>query len=221
MKELIKPSRPHQLINAVALLVMAGLVVAAIKPWAAWDAGRVVDYYGWNLFSYFTVESNLIAAIVFVMAAIAIIRQKSYGNWFRYVRAGAVLYMLVTGVVYALLLHNNPDANPTLSLDWSNFVLHYLCPVFIVMWWLLWPSAKPVSAKGALWWLAFPIAWIVYTLIRGAIIGWYPYPFLNPEKVGGWGGVALYIVGIATAFVILSQLLAWVSRERVRNNSLY
>ncbi len=214
-------SRSHQLVNALVLLAMAALVIAAISPWAAWDAGRAPSYYGWNLFSYFTVQSNLIASVVFVMAAIAIIRQKSYGGWFRYVRGGAVLYMLVTGVVYALLLHNNPEANPSLGLDWKNFVLHYLNPVFIVMWWLLWPSAKAVSVKGALWWLAFPILWIVYTLIRGAALDWYPYPFLNPETAGGWGGVTLYIIGIALAFVVLSQLLAWVSRERVRNNSLY
>lgn len=213
--------RPLPFINITVLLVMAGLVLAAIRPWAAWDAGRNINFYGWNLFSYFTVESNLIAVAVFILAAVAIARRKSFGSWFRYLRGGAVLYMIVTGVVYALLLHNNPAANPTLSLDWGNFVMHYLCPIFIVGWWLLWPSAKPVSAKEALWWLAFPIAWIIYTLIRGAITGWYPYPFLNPNMVGGWGIVSLYIIGISLGFIVLSQVLAWVSRERTKNTSLY
>lgn len=208
------------IINVSVLLVLAGLIIAAIRPWAAWDAGRNPDIYGWNLFSYFTVQSNLIAAVVFVLAAIAIIRGKAYGDWFRYVRGGAVLYMIVTGIVYTLLLQNNPDANPTLGFDWKNFVLHQLGPIFIIAWWLLWPSGKAISPREAWWWLVFPIAWIGYTLIRAQATEWYPYPFLNPDKVGGWGGVMLYILGIALAFVALSQLVAWISRERKRDTLL-
>lgn len=214
-------SRPAPLINITVLLTMAALIIAAIRPWSAWSAERLPDYYGWNLFSYFTIQSNLIAAVVFVLAAVAIIRQQPFGDWFRYLRGGAVLYMLITGIVYATLLQNNPDANPALGFDWKNFVLHQLGPIFIIAWWLLWPSAKAISVREALWWLAFPILWIVYTLIRATFTDWYPYPFLNPDKVGGWGGVTLYIIGIALAFVASSQFLAWISRERVRNTSLY
>ncbi len=213
--------RPLPFINIAALLIMATLVITAISPWNAWDVGRLPDYYGWNLFSYFTVQSNLIAAVVFILAAIAIARNKSFGDWFRYLRGGATLYMIVTGVVYALLLHNNPEANPTLSLDWNNFVLHYLCPIFIIVWWLLWPSAKSISTSEAWWWLAFPILWMIYTFIRASVIGWYPYPFLNPAKIGGSVNVMLYVIGIAIGFILLSQLLAWVSRERSRNTSIY
>lgn len=216
-----KSERPVPIINITVLLAMAVLTIAAIRPWAAWDAGRDPDIYGWNLFSYFTVESNLIAAAVFVLAAIAIVRKKGFGNWFRYLRGGAVLYMLITAIVYALLLQNNPDANPTLGFDWKNFVLHQLGPIFIIAWWLLWPSAKAISAREAWWWLVFPVVWIIYTLIRASVTGWYPYPFLNPDKVGGFGGVTLYIIGITIAFIALSQALAWVSRERSRNTSLY
>lgn len=219
MKDLDNRSVPY--LNASILLIMAALIVAAIRPWAAWDSGRLPDYYGWNVFSYFTVQSNLIAAAVFTLAAIAIIRKTPFGDWFRYVRGAAVLYMIITGIVYALLLQNNPDANPALGFDWKNFVLHQLGPIFIVAWWLLWPSAKAISAREAWWWLAFPVVWIIYTLVRASFVHWYPYPFLNPEKVGGWGGVSLYIIGITAAFVALSQLLAWVSRERQRNTSFY
>lgn len=216
-----KSERPRPYINVSVLVVMAGLIVAAIRPWTAWDPSRLPDYYGWNLFSYFTVQSNLIAAVVFVLAAIAILRKKPFGDWFRYVRGGAVLYMIITAVVYALLLKDNPDANPALGFDWKNFVLHQLGPLFIVAWWLLWPSAKAISVREAWWWLAFPILWIVYTFIRAGFTGWYPYPFLNPDKVGGFGGVALYVIGIAIGFIALSQFVAWVSRERRRNTSLY
>jgi hypothetical protein len=39
--------------------------------------------------------------------------------------------------------------------------------------------------------------------------------------VGGWGGVAVYILGITAFFVILAQLLAWISRRRNDNKTLY
>lgn len=106
-------------------------------------------------------------------------------------------------------------------LDWKNFVLHQFGPLFIVFWWLLWPSEKAVSPRRALLWLIFPVLWLIYTFIRAAVIDWYPYPFLNPDKVGGYGGVALYVIGITLGFVLLSQLLAWISRARVRNDTLY
>lgn len=218
----MKKSERHILIiNATVLLAIAILIIVAIRPWGAWDAGRLPDQYGWNLFSYFTVQSNLIAAVIFIIAAIAIVRQKPLGDWFRYVRSGAVLYMLITGLVYAFLLQNNPDANPALGFDWRNFMLHQFGPLFIIAWWLLWPSAKSVSAREAWWWLVFPVTWIIYALIRASATGWYPYPFLNPDKVGGWGGVAVYVSGITVGFIVLSQLLAWVSRERTKNKSLY
>ena len=49
-----------------------------------------------------------------------------------------------------------------------------------------------------------PIAWAAYTMIRGAIVGWYPYPFLNPgiEPGVGYGGVLVYVIAIA-AFILL------------------
>jgi len=207
--------------NMIVLLTMAGIIIAAIRPWAAWEPGRIVDMYGWNLFSYFTVLSNLFAAAVFILAAVVIIRQKPFGDWFRYIRGAAVLYMLVTGLVYTLLLQNNPEANLSLGFDWRNFILHQLAPLFIVVWWLLWPSKKSISAREAWWWLVFPILWAVVILARASVTGWYPYPFLDPNKVGGYGGVFVYIFVIAAVIACLGQLIAWISRERSRNTSLY
>jgi hypothetical protein len=208
------PQAKEKIINIAVLLIMAALI-------NAWSPDRHPDSYGWNTFSYFTVLSNFIAAAVYIIAAIAIIRRKALGAWFGYLRGAAVLYMLITGLVYTFLLQNNPDANPVLGFDWKNSVLHQFGPIFIMMWWLLWPSKRTISPLGSLIWLAFPIVWLVYTYIRAAVIGWYPYPFLDPEKVGGIGGVAVYVVGITLGFVLLGQGLAWISRQRARNTSLY
>ena len=40
------------------------------------------------------------------------------------------------------------------------------------------------------------------TLVRGAIDGWYPYPFLDPAN-GGYASVAIYVVGIFVGFLAI------------------
>lgn len=49
--------------------------------------------------------------------------------------------------------------------------------------------------------------------------GWYPYPFLDPD--GGMVGISNYVVGLTLFFVILCQLLAWISRVRANKYTLY
>ena len=40
----------------------------------------------------------------------------------------------------------------------------------------------------------------------GRALGWYPYPFLNPASVGGYG-VAVHAVGIAVTFIFAGWIL--------------
>jgi hypothetical protein len=208
-------------INALVLLFMAAMVLLAATPWNAWR-NTDPNVHGWNLFSYFTILSNFIAAIVYIIAAIAIIRRRQLGGWFRYLRGAAVLYMLITALVYATLLHNSPHVSKAVGFfDWKNFVLHQAEPIFIIIWWLLWPSRQPVSAGKSFYWLVFPVLYLAYSLIRGSLIGWYPYPFFNPEIAGGATGVTLYVIGIAIGFILFGQLVAWISRARANDQTLY
>ena len=71
--------------------------------------------------------------------------------------------------------------------------------------------------------VAFPIAWVVYTMIRGPFVTnpasgdpfWYPYPFLNPNNfVNGYLDVSFYIVGIAIAIIGVGFLVVWIGRRR-------
>lgn len=206
-----------KIINATVLLSLSLLIILAIRPWVAFSKNALPDYAGLNLFSYFTVQSNLLAAGIFIYTAYLIVNNKKRSKKYSLVRGAAVLYMVVTGIVYTTLLQNNVEANSTLGFNWRNFVLHQFGPLFIVAWWLLWPSKHQISSKQALWWLIFPVAWLAYTLIRAQFADWYPYPFLNPEKAGGWTGVTGYCIGITVGFIVLSQLVAWASRVRAKN----
>ena len=43
---------------------------------------------------------------------------------------------------------------------------------------------------------------MAFTLVRGALDGWYPYPFLDPAN-GGYASVAVYFVTILGFFLVI------------------
>lgn len=157
-----------------------------------------------NFFGYFTNLSNIVAALLLIVSAAYVYKSRKPSATDDLVRGAATLYMVITGVVYALLL-TGEDVG--LLLPWVNSILHVVMPVVVVADWLYQPPRTKLMARHILWWLLFPAMYLVYTLLRGAIVGWYPYPFLDPDKIGGYGGVALYACGILLAFFCFGWLL--------------
>ena len=52
--------------------------------------------------------------------------------------------------------------------------------------------------------LIFPVLYLLYVVLRGHSLDWYPYPFLNPATVGGYGIVALYLARRSCSSGIIS-----------------
>jgi hypothetical protein len=164
-----------------------------------------------DFFSYFTILSNIFAAIMLIIGSFYLFSKRKPTHSEDVIRSASVLYMTVTGIVFALLLSGQ---NLGLLLPWVNDVLHKLMPVIVIADWLYQPSRTKLQVKQSLLLLVFPLAYLGYSLIRGPIAGWYPYLFLNPSKSGGYAGVAAYCVGILVLFFVLSWLL------RVSGNKL-
>ena len=164
-----------------------------------------------HFFSYFTIESNLLAAFVFLWLAARGGAPRSTTT--ELIRGGAVVYMTVTGVVFSVLLANT---NVDTAIPWVNDVVHELMPIVVVADWLIDPPAMRLSVGQGLWWLTYPAAWLAYTLIKGPITGKYPYPFVNPDN-GGYGTVALYCLAILIGMTVVCLAAVWVanvSRDR-------
>jgi hypothetical protein len=123
-------------------------------------------------------------------------------------------YMATTGVVYNLLLRGI-ELPQGQTVPWSNEVLHVVAPLLLVLDWLLAPGRRRVEWKAIGAVVAFPIVWAVYTLIRGPIAGWYPYPFLDPSLAPtGYASVAFYVVLIAVIIGGVGALLVLENRKR-------
>lgn len=138
-----------------------------------------------NHFSYFTVLSNVFGAAVFGACLVGRVPDA--------VRGAATTYLITTGVVYALLLRDVDVQTPA----YGNVALHVLMPVLAVVDWIAFPPATRLGWGVVRAWLVFPVAYLAYTLLRGPLVGWYPYPFLDPRGPGGYGAVALSCVLVA------------------------
>jgi hypothetical protein len=187
-------------------LLMAAAVVAAISTQLAntISIGNSVV----NFFSFFTIQSNIIGAAAIVTAALAGEATRR-SVWLSQFRGAATLYMGITGMIFSLLLSGADVQTP---IPWVNSTLHYIFPLFIVIDWLVDRSVRPLSFRQGLIFLAYPIAYGAYTLIRGPIADWYPYPFLDPRD-HGYPYVAVMMVFVAIVGLALAWLLCWTSRR--------
>lgn len=161
---------------------------------------------GWslgNFFSYFTILSNCSMTVVLLVGgALGMTGREGVPEL---VRGAVTLYMAITGVVFAVALAHYEALG---TIGWVNDVVHRLMPVVILIDWLAVPPRLPVRWAQALWWLVFPLLYLPYTLIRGPIVDWYPYPFLDPRGKG-YGHVVVSSVIITLAFLAIGVLLVW------------
>ena len=215
MPVLSGPAPAARLALRIARLALAALTLFAIGRQLGIHVAMGANVL--NFFSYFTNLSNLIAALVFLLLGLA--RDgDAPPAWLKRLRAISVVNMVVVGIVFSVLLRN---VDLGALLPWVNFVLHTLMPIAVALDWLAWPQRASLPGAGirmgwrdVLWCLPFPALYLVYSVVRGASTGWFAYPFLNPAKVGGAGGVAVYALGITATFIAVAWLLFAINARR-------
>lgn len=148
--------------------------------------------------SYFTVLSNLLVAIT---ASTLAAGQTRYPTWWKVLRLNAVVCIAVTGLVHWFLLRPLLDLT---GADWvADKLLHLAVPIVAVIGWAVFGPRGKVSSTLLLPSLIFPIAWLVYTLVRGAATDWYPYPFLD-VNLHGYAGALAACAGVAVLLLALT-----------------
>jgi hypothetical protein len=167
-----------------------------------------------NFFSFFTNLSNILGAAVLIASALS--EKFAHSAVGGLLRGAGTVYLVVTFVVYWLLL-NEITESLGIVVPWVNLVVHTIMPIVIAVDWLLDPPRGPLGWRGVGWWLAFPLIYLAYSVIRGAHVGWYPYPFLNPAITGGLLGVAAYAAGITIAFAAVSAILLRTAQRAERS----
>lgn len=189
------------LVLQLVLVWQGHLILDEVKPPSLGE--RLVRFFG-----YFTILSN--ALVAYSAWTIALGRDRDT-LWWRLLRLDGLIGITVTFVVVQVLLKGSYELDGADLL--ADNLLHVVVPALAVIGWLVLGPRHRVRRSDLLPALAFPVAWLVYTLIRGEIVDWYPYPFLDAGK-HGYGQVAATCLAIAVLFVGLAAL-AWKGDERL------
>lgn len=192
--------RPARLVfAATALAVLAGL---ALQLWSSVHltgtqfTSRTALVV--NVFCYFTVQSNV---IVMVTTAALASRPDRPSTVFRVARLTGVVAIAITFVVFHLALAGLQDLTGAAAT--ANLLLHTVAPLLAVAGWLVFGPRRATSRRIAALTLVFPLCWSVLALVRGAVIHFYPYPFVD-VRVLGYPRVLVNVLLVGALFAALS-----------------
>lgn len=196
--------------SAAALVAAICWVALAVRFSVTNAETRDVLESLWILARYFTILTNLAVAVAMTMVALG--KRLSPGF-----EGGLTLSILLVGVVYAVLLQKLYHL--TGAELFADVLMHKVSPVAMAAYWLLFARHEPMRWTEPLWWSVYPIAYLAYALVRGAIDGIYPYPFIDVGKIG-IGQTALNAAAIAAAYLLAGLALVWLDRRLLGPNRL-
>ena len=193
----------HGLIAAVVLASVVIELVLAFTGGADANSGDSGTTVGvgiriWRMFSFFTIQSNL---IVLAVAVGLVLRPLRDGSLWGVVRLDSLLGIVITGLVFAIILA--PQIHLTGASLLATIGLHYISPWATLAAWLLLGPRPRMTWRVVAYAFVWPLAWLVYIFIQGAFTDWYPYPFLDVTDIGLAAGlrnaVLVLVVGVLLA----------------------
>lgn len=170
--------------------------------------GGIVSFLG-----YFTILTNLLVCVALTMPLVA--AASTAGRFFARsdVTAGVATSIVFVSLAYHFLLRNtwNPQGLQLVA----DVLLHYVIPaLFLIYWWFNFPKGALRWTYPLLWGL-YPTAYLIYVLIRGRIIGNYPYGFIDPIAIG-YQRTMINAVGLLLVFIMLGLILVALGRIQRR-----
>lgn len=204
----------RRLITSVAVLGWAGLGIqlyliffARLSVGASLLGGLV------SFFSYFTVLTNTLVAVVLTCAVTE--RESAARRWFLqpWVSSGIAVSIAVVGLAYSILLRHlwHPQGWQFIADE----LLHDVIPLlFLAYWWLCVPKGT-LRLKHLPLWLIYPLVYFAYALLRGHLLGAYAYPFIDVALLG-YPQVFVNAGGILLGFVLMALLVIGIDRWQGR-----
>jgi hypothetical protein len=168
-----------------------------------------------RFFSYFTILTNLLVLLGYAFPLLA--PDSSMGRFFSGapMRGATLVYIVIVGVVYSLLLRDL--YHPAGWAKVADVLVHDAAPVYYVIFWLLFAEKSGLRPSHAAQWLLYPLAYIAYTLLRGFLTGWYPYPFVD-VRVLGYSRTFINAGALALVFLVAGLVVIaaarWLSARR-------
>lgn len=181
---------------------------------------------GIGCFTYYTVQSNALcvfAAVFYIQQEFS--KRKIPERLSGGIHGAIVMCIMLTFLVFHfVLLKTIPTTGDFFGP--GNILLHYVLPLMVAGEYFLFQAKGRFRFTWVGWWALIPAIYGVFAFTYSALGGRFgykesvvPYPFMD-YTVLGIGGVVLWILGIATGYIVLSlglvgldKLLAKLARK--------
>jgi hypothetical protein len=200
--------------TAAAVVSWSGVLLQAYLTVVASLAGgrSVVD--GLILFfGYFTITTNILVCLALTLPLLS-----STGTATRFFArsfsvAGIAAQIAFVALAYHFLLRKAWD--PQGAQLFADVLLHYVVPALFVAYWFLYWRNGSLRWVYPLYWSLYPTAYFIYVLVRGEIIGAYPYAFIDVAAIG-YRHVVANAVALLLAVIGLGLLIVLIDRSARR-----
>lgn len=171
-------------------------------------AERIVRY-----FSFFTIHMNIFVSLT--ASAVAFFPRTKLGAFFTRasIQAAVATYIAIGGIVYSLFLRSVWDPQGWQAA--ADRLLHDATPILFVTYWLIFVPKAGLTWIDPLKWLLYPIVYVIYSITRGAFVGWYPYHFADVGQLGypaALSNAVLVIIAFLIAGLIFTGIAKLMSR---------
>jgi hypothetical protein len=188
----------------LALIVWFSVILQFIISTAAYmQQGRTFGGALVQIISFFTILSNILVGLCLV--AVVLNKASAFKKFFNNnsVVTAVALYITIVGLIFNTVLRSIVNLDGLFAL--TNELTHVFNPVAFVIFWLFFTVKTKLSWQQAASWLWYPLLYLIYILIRGAVFHFYPYPFVDADKLG-YQQVAVNSFFVMMAFLLFGCL---------------
>lgn len=205
----------------LALTVVSALAGVGLEMWSAsrtisWipqGAGYAGTFGpGWggalNRLAYFTGQSNLLVAL---SSSLLFVRPRTRNAFVQFLLLVALFDITITCVVYVgVLAGPNIGGHFPPEIIVSTILEHLVTPLLAwACWFLVGPT--PVTWRRVGLAMLVPLGWAAWTMVRGDIVDWYPYAFLDVPRLG-LAEVLVNVAILVPAVPLLGLVLMGIER---------
>ncbi|MDR3447360.1 Pr6Pr family membrane protein [Dyella sp.] len=203
-----------------AFAALLGWFGLALQLWfsirLALDHGGTAQQGVWVYLGYYTILTNLLVAGVLTAASFdtrtALPRFLQRPG----VQTAAAMSIVIVSAVYNLMLRQLWSPSGWVLV--ADMIVHdFMPPLYLLYWWLAVPKGS-LRWSQVIAWQSYPAGYFTYVLLRGAVNGWYPYPFLDVKSLG-YLQVLVDALAVLVAFIVVATLLVALGRWQARRRN--
>jgi hypothetical protein len=194
---------PQRLLAAAILFVALGSLRLVFDHYATVPGLEAVGTRLWFLAQYLTILTTVLVA-----AAMTAVAMK--GRIKGWQAASLLVSVLMVGSIYHLFLARAHDPH---GLHWVGTQgMHSAMPLMLALWWGAF-APKDIRPAQAPLFIAWPVLYTGYALIRGAVTGLWPYPFMDVATLGlirvlaNLAAIGAVFTGVGAALALIARRL--------------